>query len=119
MTEPEEALAQARESAAAMRAAGAYQENVEELKQAPDPVTTSKLLEWAMIEPDLGYVRSTRRWGAPITGFKRLLLRMLVQYHAELNAQQTRFNVGVLSEVARLKDRLDELERAEKLRETP
>ena len=40
-------------------------------------------------------VYSTRTGGAPITWFKRLLLRLLRQYTIELEAQQTRFNVGV------------------------
>jgi hypothetical protein len=42
-------------------------------------------------------VYSTRKGGAPITWFKKLLLRLLRQYTSELEAQQTRFNVGVVA----------------------
>ena len=111
MTSPEAALQQARDAAAAMRAAGSYGEHPAALDAAPAQITRDKLLRWAMIEPDLSFVRSTRRLGAPITGVKRLLLRLLLQYHTELVAQQTRFNVGVFSELERIGTRLDELER--------
>ena len=111
MTSPETALQQARDAAAAMRAAGSYAEDSGALEAAPAEVTRDKLLRWAMIEPDLSYVRSTRRLGAPVTGVKRLLLRLLMQYHTELLAQQTRFNVGVFAELERLEGRLEELER--------
>jgi hypothetical protein len=119
MTIPEGALQQARDAAAAMRAAGSYRDDVEVLEAGPAPVSRAKLLRWAVIEPDLGYVRSTRRLGAPITGLKRLLLRLLMQYHAELLAQQTRFNVGILSELQRVSDRLDELEGQLERRSSP
>lgn len=111
MTDPELAVAQARDAAAAMREQGAYAGELESIPTQPEPVTTAKLLEWALVEPDLGGVRSTRRMGAPVTAFKRLLLRLLGQYHAELLAQQTRFNVGAVSELRRLEERLDALER--------
>jgi hypothetical protein len=111
MTSPEGALQQARDAAAAMRAAGSYAEQPDVVEAAPAQITRAKLLRWAMIEPDLSYVRSTRRLGAPITGVKRLLLRLLLQYHTELVAQQTRFNVGVFTELERIGARLDELER--------
>jgi len=62
------------------------------------------LERWAAIEVDPEAVYSTRRAGAPITAVKRLLLRLLRQYHVELEAKQTRFNVAVV-------ERLRELER--------
>jgi hypothetical protein len=46
---------------------------------------------------------STRRAGAPITFFKRILVRLLRQYFVELEARQTRFNIALL-------ERLDALE---------
>jgi hypothetical protein len=70
-----------------------------------------KLFEWALIEPDVREVRSTRRLGAPITALKRGLLRLLLQYHTSLLAEQTRFNVNLLMHVKRLEDRVEELER--------
>ena len=112
MTEPEQALEQARAAAASMRGHGAYAEPSEKQPVEPPPGTAvEKLLEWALLEPDVGDVRSTRRWGAPVTAFKRLLLRLLSQYHASLIAEQTRFNVNLLVHVRRLEERIEELER--------
>ena len=56
-------------------------------------------------------MRSTRRAGAPITRFKRFLVRMLRQYNNEEQAQVTRFNVHLLGYVAVLEDRVETLER--------
>lgn len=76
-------------------------------------VTTGKLLEWALLDPGTGEVRSTRRGGRPITALKRLLVRLLAQYHGALIAEQTRFNVGVVAALTRLEERLERLERLE------
>lgn len=111
MTEPESALAHARSSAEAMRSSGAYDEDLRSFELRPEPVTTTKLFEWAVIDPDLREVRSTRRMGAPMTAFKRLLVRLLGQYHAELLAQQTRFNVNLVAHLGRLEKRVERLER--------
>jgi hypothetical protein len=62
------------------------------------------LERWAAIEVDPESVYSTRKAGAPITAVKRMLLRLLRQYHVELEAKQTRFNVAMV-------ERLRELER--------
>lgn len=62
-----------------------------------------------MIEVDPREVYSTRRLGAPITLFKRVLLRLLRQYTMELEARQTRFNLALLA-------RLRELESGEEHR---
>lgn len=94
-----------------MRAAGAYSEPVTRTQlPATEAVTTEKLFEWALIEPDLRDVRSTRRAGAPITALKRLLLRLLAQYHGELIAEQTRFNLNLVIHARHLEDRIAELE---------
>lgn len=112
MTGPEQALEQARAAAAAMRARGAYSEN-----SAHDPLIadredpSQKLFEWAMLEPDVRNVRSTRRFGAPITALKHALLRLLFQYHQELISEQTRFNVSAAGYVRLLEERIEELER--------
>lgn len=112
MTAPEEALERARAAAAAGREAGDYpptETRIEPLSEAPP--TYARLLEWALIDPDLAQVRSTRRWGAPITAVKQVLLRLLGQYHAELIAEQARFNANLVRYVGELERRLDELER--------
>lgn len=111
MTDPEHAVEQARAAAAALRGRGAYPEASATTPEQQTTTTPAKLLEWALIEPDLRDVRSTRRFGAPVTAFKRLLLRLLEQYHAELNAQQTRFNVSVLGQLRALEERIEALER--------
>jgi hypothetical protein len=115
---PEDALAHARAEAERKRAAGGYREDSDLVHRLEDsitgPVTPEQLREWALIDVDTSLLRSTRRGGAPVTSFKRLLLRLLRQYTNELEAQQTRFNVGVLA-------RLEELERriAERGRDRP
>ena len=108
---PEEALAAAREQAARIRAAGGYTE-----AEVPDPVVTEpltreRMLEFALIEPDPDLVYSTRRAGAPITAVKRLLMRGLRQYHGQLLAQQTRFNLHVVAYLTELEERIERLER--------
>ena len=65
----------------------------------------ARLREWAIIEVDKDLVYSTRKVGAPITWFKRMLLRMLRQYTTELEARQTRFNVAVVAYLERLEKR--------------
>lgn len=110
MTAPEDALDRAREALRAQRAAGRYPG-----PPAPDPPPSAadarrKLLEWAFIEPDDGVLRSTRRHGAPITAAKRLLRRALAQYHAELIANQTRFNLTLLAHLERIEARIEGLE---------
>jgi hypothetical protein len=114
VTEPEDAMVRAREALAAMRAAGAYSEKEAFGAGVPIPGDTRrKLLEWALVEPDLSLVRSTRRFGAPITAFKRLLVRLVFQYRAELMANQARFNLALLAYIDRLERRIGELERAQ------
>ena len=112
---PEDAIERARAEAARKRAAGGYREDsaaVEELEDAiTGPMTPEKLREWALIDVDTSLLRSTRRAGAPVTAAKRLLLRLLRQYANELEAQQTRFNVGVLARLEELERRIAELER--------
>jgi hypothetical protein len=108
VTDPDHALEQARANAASMRASGAYGEDTE--RAAPPSESHSNLIEWAVIDPDLSNVRSLRRYGAPLTFLKRGLLRLLAQYHAELTAEQSRFNVKLVEELRRLEQRLDALE---------
>ena len=112
MSTPEEATEQARAAAARARRDGLYsasETRIEPLSEAPP--SYGRLLEWALIDPDLGHVRSTRRWGAPITTLKRGLLRLLAQYHAELIAEQTRFNVNAAHYLRGLEERIERLER--------
>ena len=111
---PEEAVEHARAEAQRKRAAGGYREDETAAQELEDsitgPVTPQQLREWALIEVDTTLLRSTRRAGAPVTALKRLLLRLLRQYTAELEAQQTRFNVGVLARLQELERRLEDLE---------
>lgn len=105
---PEDAIERARASAAGKRAQGAYPAEADTAAEpgppggAPD---LARLREWAIIEVDPSLLYSTRSGGAPITWFKRLLLRLMRQYTTELEAQQTRFNVGVVAYLQSLHDR--------------
>ena len=110
---PEEALEAARAAAARARERGAYaDEGLGDLAIAPtDRVTTEQLVEWAVIEPDVELVRSTRRRGRAITSVKRALLHVLRQYHAQAHAQQTRFNLHAAVRIAELEERLERLEK--------
>ena len=110
---PEEAIAAARAEVARLKAAGGYREDAAAgLDIAPiDRVTQAQMLEWALIEPDLSQLRSTRRGGRPITWVKRLLLRGLQQYHNEVTSQQVRCNIHLLRKVLELEDRIEKLER--------
>ena len=110
---PEEALQAARDAAADARARGLYGDADDLLGAATEPlerVSTEQLVEWAVIEPDLGRVRSTRRTGAPITAAKRALVHVLRQYFAEAHAQQTRFNLHAVIRIAELEERLERAE---------
>ncbi|HEX8085965.1 MAG TPA: hypothetical protein VF529_16860 [Solirubrobacteraceae bacterium] len=114
---PEEALEAARAAAARARAEGAYGEALDGFEIAPtDRVSTEQLVEWAVIEPDVSAVRSTRPRGALITWAKRALLRVLRQYHAQAHAQQTRFNLHAAVRITELEERLEQLERARRER---
>lgn len=109
---PEEALGRAREAAAAARARGAYGEDLSGFRIEPtDVVSPGQLLEWALIEPDAELVYSTRRWGRPITWFKRALIHALRQYTGQMLAQQVRFNLQLTVYATELEDRVRELER--------
>jgi hypothetical protein len=110
---PEDALAEARREVERIKAAGGYREDASgALHIEPiDRVTQAQLLEWALIEPDPSNLRSTRRFGAPITWVKRMLLRGLQQYHNEVLFQQSRFNIQLLRRVFELEERIDELEK--------
>ena len=105
---PEEALEAARARAAARRWPDVPGFAVE----AADGVTLDQLYQWAVIEPDLSELYSTRRIaGRPVTFVKRMVARSLRQYLGQMIAQQTRFNLQLTVYVAQLADRLDELER--------
>lgn len=103
---PEDAIELARASAERRRAEGAYPaETIAEAGPAGGAPDLARLREWAIVEVDPSLLYSTRAGGAPITWFKRLLLRLMRQYTTELEAQQTRFNVGVIAYLESLQDR--------------
>ena len=109
---PEDSVAAARAEVERLKALGRYGEPEGGLEIEPlEHVTRAQLLEWALIEPDLSLMRSTRRGGRPITWVKRLLLRGMQQYHNEVNSQQVRFNIHLLRKVLELEDRIEKLER--------
>jgi len=69
--------------------------------------TIEKLMEWAVIETDPALVRSTRVYGAPITWFKRALRRALRQELGQAYAQQSRFNLMMVTRLQELESRLE------------
>jgi len=122
---PEDALAVARERAAA-HADAVLPPGGLEVERSSEP-TDGQLLQWSVVEPDLREVRSTRSGpvGRAVTAIKQGLLRMLGQYHAQVLSVQNRINVHLSlrstvtrdevrelrAEVAALRRRVDELER--------
>lgn len=113
MTLPENALARARQAAAEKRSRGGYAGQGADTLDATilgGRVPAELLSEWAVIEIEPDLVYSTRRAGAPITALKRLLLRLLRQHLVELEARQTRFNLGLLAAVQHLEERVEHLE---------
>ena len=104
MAKARRAAAQARAQDGPDQAAGFQAEPVSQ-------VTEPRLAEWALIQPDPGRVRSTRRLGAPITWAKRVLMRALRQYNDQVVAQQSRFNAHVGAHLVRLDERVAALER--------
>jgi hypothetical protein len=105
--EPREALEEARRAAAG--APDAVDQAVPWSLER-EPVTKKQLVEWALIEPDMSDVYSTRRFGQPITVFKRLLIRLLDQYLGQMSAQQSRFNAHVVARLLHLEERVRVLE---------
>jgi hypothetical protein len=113
--DPAEALAAARRAAAESGHPDPAPWSLED-----EALSTRRLAEWAIIEPEPGEVYSTRRFGRPITAVKLMLVRLLRQYIGQVSAQQSRFNAQVASHVLRLEQRVVELERAAAARdETP
>jgi hypothetical protein len=107
---PEAAVAAARASLAERRAEGAYAEDLESWRiQPPERPSTELLLEWAIIEPDMDLVTSTRRLGAPIRWVKRVLVHLIRQYTGQLASQQTRVNVHLMGRLGELDERLADL----------
>jgi hypothetical protein len=102
------------EALAAARAAARDDQQGEQLpwSLADSYVSARRLTEWAIIEPERAEVYSTRRFGRPITAFKRLLIRFLGQYLDQMAAQQSRFNAHVAAHVMRLEERVDAIEQA-------
>jgi hypothetical protein len=122
MTRPEDAADRAREAAARKRAAGGYSasplEGLDESIVSARP-SVELLSRWAVIEVEPEVLYSTRRAGAPVTALKRLLLRLLRQYHVEAESRQTRFNIALLTSVQELERRVRRLEEAAGLEDSP
>ncbi|WP_354699272.1 hypothetical protein DSM112329_04983 [Paraconexibacter sp. AEG42_29] len=112
MTRPEDALPAARAAAEAAKARGEYTSDLAGFAIEPtDRISIEQLMEWAVIEPDASLMRSTRRYGAPITWLKRLLLRGMQQHFNELTMLQARYNMNLLMRLTELQDRVADLER--------
>ena len=95
---PENAADAARAAAERKRREGVYPpDTVANSGKPPAGPDLARLREWAIVEVDPELLYSTRKGGAPITWLKRMLLRLMRQYTTELEAQQTRFNVGVVA----------------------
>jgi hypothetical protein len=92
---PEEALERARTASFGEDLSGFVIEPTDEL-------TIERLTEWAVIETDPDLVRSTRWWGAPITWYKRLLRHLMRQELGQAYAQQSRFNLMVVTRLEQL-----------------
>jgi hypothetical protein len=108
---PEQALGHAQQELERMRAAGAYSDVEEARNVTPDErPSIALLLEWAIVEPDLDYVTSTRRFGAPIRWLKRTLVHLLRQYNDQVISQQNRLNVHLMTRVGELDERVADLE---------
>jgi hypothetical protein len=103
---PEHAQDAARAAAERKRREGVYPaDTLASTGKPPAGPDLARLREWAIIEVDPTLLYSTRKGGASITWFKRMLLRLLRQYTTELEAQQTRFNVGVVAFLESLEKR--------------
>ena len=107
---PEDIAAEAERRAAALPPPSALAQDSP--VEASDEDIRDRLTRWGFIEVDEEEViRSTRRLGAPITWFKRMLAQGLRQYHIDQNAKATRFNLQMVGYVERLERRIVELER--------
>ena len=107
MTRPEDALERARAAARPSPPPGEVARSFERDLGGDSP-PDDVLQEWAVISVDPDHVYSSRRLGAPLTFMKRALLRLMRQYTAELEAQQTRFNLAVLGRLRELERRRSE-----------
>jgi len=115
MTRPEQALAHARAEAARKRAAGGYaRAGAAALDDSivSGPPSPELLSRWAVVEGDARLLYSTRRAGGPVTVLKRLIVRLLRQYLADVESRQTRFNIALLAGMHEHERRIGALERA-------
>lgn len=102
---PEEALAAAR------AAATPFDERPVSLDASPiDTVSASRLVEWSLIDPQVDRVYSQRRGGGALTSAKRMLVRALRQYFAEIVAQENRYNAVATQHIVHLEERVRDLE---------
>jgi hypothetical protein len=107
MTRPEDAVDRARAAAGEGPPAGEVAQSFERDLGGDSP-SDELLQQWAVISTDPELVYSSRRLGAPLTFMKRALLRLMRQYTAEVEAQQTRFNLAVLGRLRELERRRGE-----------
>jgi hypothetical protein len=94
-----------------MRAQGAYAE----AESTPGPGSprrggAEKLMEYAVIEPDVRELRSSRRMGGLVTAIRRVLVWLLWPYWAARLADQSRFNTEFVRQLQGLEAALDQAE---------
>ncbi len=109
MKDPAAALDAARRAAAL---ADDSEDDVPAASERQAPFQIRRLAEWAIIAPDERKVYSTRRLGQPITGVKRVLIRLLSQYIDQIGSQQSRFNAQLAAHLIGLEERVRALEAA-------
>ena len=105
MKDPEEALAAARAVVA-----GRPPDTDQDWRLDSSVDRARRLRLWAIIQPEVIEVGSTRRFGSGITRLKRGLIRLLSQYLNQLAAQESRFNADVAAHVISLEERVRKLE---------
>lgn len=76
-----------------------------------DQPSDDQLVQWAVIEPDLREVRSTRPGpiGKAVTAVKQGQLRLLGQYHAQVQSVQNRLNVHLALRSTLLRDEIRDM----------
>jgi hypothetical protein len=107
LTRPEDAFERARAAAGSSPPPGEVARSLEH-DLAGESASDALLQEWAVISVEPEVIYSSRRLGAPVTLMKRVILRLMRQYTAELEAQQTRFNLAVLGRLRELERRRGE-----------
>lgn len=103
---PEDALADARARSAEHATTTIPEGGL--LVERSDQPSDDQLVAWAVIEPDLREVRSTRPGplGQAVTALKQGQLRLMGQYHAQVTSVQNRLNVHLALRSTLMRDEI-------------